>query len=142
MAQILTVRRIIEGVKAKNIKAVMTFIDFENAFESIHRGKMMRILKAYGIPPNLLQAIEQMYTDTKAKVISPDGETDIFSITAGLLKDDMLASFLFVIVLDYALRQAVAGEGRGLGFTITHRHPKEVLTDLKFEGNIVCKKAK
>ena len=35
----------------------MTFIDFKKAFDSIHRGKMMRILKAYGIPPNLLQAI-------------------------------------------------------------------------------------
>ena len=60
VAQILTLRRIIEGVKANNIKAVMTFIDFKKAFDSIHRGKMMRILKAYGIPPNLLQAIEQM----------------------------------------------------------------------------------
>ena len=55
----------------------MTFIDFKKAFDSIHRGKMMRILKAYGIPPNLLQAIEKMYTNTKAKVISPDGETEI-----------------------------------------------------------------
>ena len=75
VAQILTLRRIIEGVKANNLQAVMTFIDFKKAFDSIHRGKMMRILKAYGIPPNLLQAIEKMYTNTKAKVISPDGES-------------------------------------------------------------------
>ena len=68
----------------------MTFIDFKKAFYSIHRGKMMRILKAYswayGIPPNLLlQAIEMMYTNTKAKVLSPDGETEMFDIATGVL---------------------------------------------------------
>src|SRR6056300_1363575 len=53
VAQILTLRRIIEGVKENNLKAVLTFIDFKKAFDSIHRGKMLGILKAYGIPPNL-----------------------------------------------------------------------------------------
>ena len=43
---------------------------------------MMSIPKAYGIPPNLLRAIEKMYTNRKAKVISPDGETKMFDITA------------------------------------------------------------
>ena len=35
---------------------------------------MMHIPKAYAIPPNLLRAIEQIYTTTKAKAISSDGE--------------------------------------------------------------------
>ena len=64
VAQILSLRRIIEGVKMNNLKAIITFIDFKKAFDSIHRSKMMRILKAYGIPQNLLQAIERMYTNT------------------------------------------------------------------------------
>ena len=67
VAQILTLRRIIEEVKANNLPAIITFIDFKKAFDSIHREKMMRILKAYGIPPNLLRAIEQMYNNTRAK---------------------------------------------------------------------------
>lgn len=101
------------------IEAVMTFIDFKKALDSIHRGKMMRILKAYGIPPNLLQAIEMMYTNTKAKVLSPDGETEMFDITTGVLQGDTLAPFLFIIVLDYAMRKAMAGKEEELGFTIT-----------------------
>jgi len=64
---------------------------------------MMQILRAYGIPPNLLQAIERMYTNTKARVISPDGETELFDITAGVLQGDTLAPFLFIIVLDHAM---------------------------------------
>ena len=54
VAQTLTLRRIIEGVKANNLPAIITFIDFKKAFDSIHRAKMIIILKAYGIPPNLM----------------------------------------------------------------------------------------
>ena len=140
VAQILALRRIIEGVKANNLKAVLTFIDFKKAFDSIHRGKMMRILKAYGIPPKLLRAIESMYTNTKAKVTSPDGETEMFDITAGVLQGDTLAPFLFIIVLDYALRKAISGREEELGFTLTprksRRHPKVVLTDLDFADDL------
>ena len=71
---------------------------------------MMRILKAYGIPPILLRAIEKMYTNTMAKVVSPVGETDVFEITAGVLQRDTLVPFLFtIIVLDSALKKAIAG---------------------------------
>ena len=140
MAQILALRRIIEGVKGNNLKAILTFIDFKKAFDSIHRGKMIRILKAYGIPPNLLQAIETMYTKTMAKVVSPDGETEMFEITAGVLQGDTLAPFLFIIVLDYALRKALNGKETELGFTISprtsSRHPKQVITDLDFADDI------
>ena len=140
VAQILTLRRIIEGVKANNLSAILTFIDFRKAFDSIHRGKMMKILRAYGIPTNLLNAIEKMYTDTRAKVVSPDGETDLFEITAGVLQGDTLAPFLFIIVLDYAMRKAMAGCEEDLGFTLTprksRRYPKEVLADLDFADDI------
>ena len=141
VAQILALRRIIEGVKANHLPSIITFIDFRKAFDSIHRAKMMRILKAYGIPPNLLRAIERMYTDTKARVQTPDGETEQFNILAGVLQGDTLAPFLFIIVLDYALRRAMAdGKEEELGFTITprksRRHPKEVLADLDFADDI------
>ena len=141
VAQILTLRRIIEGVKANNLPAIITFIDFKKAFDSIHRAKMMRILKAYGIPPNLLRAIERMYTNTKARVTTPDGETEQFDITAGVLQGDTLAPFLFIIVLDYAMRRALGdGKEEELGFTVTprrsRRHPKEVIADLDFADDI------
>ena len=58
------------------LPAVITFIDFIKAFDTIHRGKLMKILKAYGVPDLIVQAIEIMYTNPKAKVVSPDGETE------------------------------------------------------------------
>ena len=48
----------------------------------------MIILRAYGIPDRILEAINETYTGTRAKVLSPDGETDEFDITAGVLQCD------------------------------------------------------
>ena len=39
-SQILTIRRILEGVRAKNLRATLLFVDFTKAFDSIHRGKI------------------------------------------------------------------------------------------------------
>ena len=46
-SQILTIRRILEGVRAKNLQATLIFVDFTKAFDCIHRGKMEQILLAY-----------------------------------------------------------------------------------------------
>ena len=75
----------IEGVKSNNLQALLLFIDFKKAFDSIYGGKMLKILHAYGIPANLVNCISVLYEDTKARVLTPDGETDYFEILAGVL---------------------------------------------------------
>jgi len=86
--QILALRRLIEEVNARNRSAIILYVDFKKAFDSIHRGKMLKILKTYEVPPNLLSAITKLYEDTRARIISPDGETDFIKITAGVLQGD------------------------------------------------------
>ena len=139
VAQILTLRRLIEGVKAKNLPAVMTFVDFRKAFDSIHRGKLMKILKAYGVPAEVVSAIEVLYVNTTAKVISPDGDTEFFGISAGVLQGDTLAPYLFIVALDYALRIAMT-DSVGCGFTLvkskSRRHPAINVTDTDYADDI------
>ena len=48
VVQILTLRRLVEGIKSKHLPAIITFVDIRTGFDSIHRGKFMEILKAYG----------------------------------------------------------------------------------------------
>ena len=72
-SQILALRRLIERVKDNNIEAILIFIDFKKAFDTVHRGKLLLILKAYGIPEELVTAISIMCEDTSANVITPDG---------------------------------------------------------------------
>ena len=73
-SQILTIRRILEGVRVKNLQATLLFVDFTKAFDSIHRGKMEQILQAYGLPKETVAAITILYRNTKVKVRSLDGD--------------------------------------------------------------------
>ena len=47
--QILTIRRILEGVREKNLQTTILFVEFTKTFDSMHRGKMEQILLAYGL---------------------------------------------------------------------------------------------
>ena len=105
--QILTVRCIIEGVKAKNLTAILLFIDFSKAFDSIDRNKIRDILLAYRIPKEAVNAIMILYINTRAMVRSPDGDTPFFKITTGVRQGDTIAPFLFIICLDYVLRKSI-----------------------------------
>ena len=139
LAQILTLRRIIERVKSKTLPEVMIFVDFHKAFDSIHRGKLMEILKAYGIPLETVNAISLLYKNTTAKVISPDGDTSFFQIHAGVLQGDTLAPYLFIIAVDYAMRTAISNSD-DCGFTLekakSRRHPALWVTDIDYADGI------
>ena len=138
-AHILALRRVIEGVYSQNRKAIIVFVDFKKAFDSIHRGKMLEILRKYGVPDKIVKAVEQLYLGTFASVLSPDGETDKFEIKAGVLQGDTLAPYLFAIVVDYAMRQAIRNK-EDLGFMIqpsrSSQYPAVCITDLMFADDI------
>ena len=84
-SHILALRRLLEGARSRNLPAVLLFIDFKKAFDSIHRGVMLKILRAYGIPDIIVDLIGVLYTDTKAQILTPDGVSELFDILAGLL---------------------------------------------------------
>ena len=139
VGQILTVRRIIEGISSKNLTATLLFVDFSKAFDSIHRGQMEKILLAYGIPNETVQAIMMLYKNTKSLVRSPDGDTDFFEILAGVLQGDTLAPFLFIICLDYALKTSIDTQ-KHLGLTLRtsngRRHPAVTVTDADYADDL------
>ena len=72
-------------------------------------------------------------------VRSPDGDTEFFDIIAGVLQVDTLAPYLFIIVLDYVLRNL--DQNKTLGFTLrkqlSRRYPAEMLTDADFADDLV-----
>ena len=73
-SQILTIHRILEGVRAKNLQATILFVNFTKAFDSIHSGKMEQIPLPYGRPKETVAAIMILFRNTKVKVGSPDGD--------------------------------------------------------------------
>ncbi|KXJ21772.1 LINE-1 retrotransposable element ORF2 protein [Exaiptasia diaphana] len=88
----------------KGRSAIAQILSLRRIIEEMNRESIFEILPLYGIPHHIIKAIRALYTNTKASVITPDGETDFFDIEAGVLQGDTLAPFLFIIVLDYVLR--------------------------------------
>ena len=102
-SQILTICRILEGIRAKYLQATILFVNFTKAFDSIPRGKIEQILLAYSIPKETIAAIMILYRNIKVKVCSLDGDTDCFNIVAGVLQGNTLAPYFLIICLDYVL---------------------------------------
>ena len=118
ISHILALRRITESVKSHNLQAAIIFVEFKKAFDSIHRHKILEILRKYGVPRKLIDAIGKFYESTFASVLSLDDEADLFRIQAGILQGNNLAPFLFALIVEYAMRQAIDGHVEQLGFKI------------------------
>ena len=123
--QIFTLRLITEGVKQKQLPAVIIFVDFPKAFDSIDQSKMKRILEAYGIPVEIIKAIMKLHKNTQAFLRSPDGDTEFFDIVAEVLQGDTLAPCLFNIVLDCVLRNV--DQNKNLCFRLRNQLSKDTL---------------
>ena len=136
-SQILIIRWILEGVRAKNLPATIQSVDFTKAFDSIHREKMYQILLAYGIPKETVATIMFLYRNTKVKVRSPDGDTDYFDFVVGVLQGDTLTPYLFIICLDNVLRTSTDKIKENC-FKLTkkrsRRYPAKTITDASYSG--------
>ena len=80
---------------------------------------MKKILSAYGIPENVVEMIMRLYNGSKAHVMTADGPSDDFEISAGILQRDTLAPFFrHRRRLDWVLRNATEEAGGGVGFSL------------------------
>ena len=134
-SQILTIRRILEGVWLKNIHATLQFVDFD----SIHRGKMEQILLAYGLPKETIAAITILCRKTKVKVYLPDGDTEYFDFVAGVQQGYTLAPYFLIICLDYVLRTLI-DKIRENGFELakkrSRKYSAKTITDADYADDI------
>lgn len=136
--QIHILRRIMEGFQDYQLPLAVTFIDFKKAFDSINRKVMFSVLRHYGIPEAVVNAISVLYNNSRSTVMVDGNISDPFDVSTGVLQGDVLAPFLFVILIDYLLTKATSELDSGV---ITHprrsrRHPAKLLNDLDFADDI------
>ena len=112
--QILALRRLIEELKISNKQAYIVFVDFSKAFDSVNRKAMLHILLNYGIPEEIVNAIAIMYDNPSSFVQTLDGPTKEFFTITGILQGDTLGPYLFVIIVDYLVRQLIHLSPKGL----------------------------
>lgn len=139
VTHVLALRRILEEARLHNTTLVCIFIDFRKAFDSISRAALAGVLRAYHVPAKLINTIMSLYTDTQASVLTPDGPTDPFTTTSGVLQGDTLAPFLFVLLLDWVLRMAIPSNSDGflVRRRVSSRHPEKRLSILAYADDLV-----
>ena len=101
---IFILRQIHEQLAEWNGTIYANFIDFEKAFDSLHRGTLWKIIRSYGIPQKMVNIITFLYRDFECKVICNNQLTDSFSITTWVKQYCILSPFLFTVAMDWLMK--------------------------------------
>ena len=105
--QIFTLRNIIEQCTEWQRQLYVNFVDFEKAFDSIHRDSLWRILRHYGIPLKLVQLIKSFYINFRCSV----GHSDtFFEVKSGVRQGCVMSAVLFNLVIDWVMSSAQSGK--------------------------------
>ena len=138
IAQILSLRRIVEGIKAKNLPVVITFVDFKKAFDSIHRGKLMDILLALSTTNNSFSSKSSIYQHISEGIITRWRHGRIYDCCRCTSRRHISS-----IPVYNCIRLCTANCNKNeeaVGFTLekarSRRYPSKILCDTDFADDI------
>ena len=137
--QIHILRRVLEGFRDYQLPLVVTFIDFKKSlWFHQQESHVCSSSTLYGIPEAVVNAISVLYKNSKSTVMVDGSLSDPFDVTTGVLQGDVLAPFLFVVLVDCLLKKATSQLDSGV---VTHprrsrRNPAKSLNALDFADDI------
>ena len=114
MDQIFALRNILEQSLEWITPLCINFIDFQKAFDSIHRESLWRILQAYGIPPKIITLIKMFYVNFECSIILENTITEAFPVKSGVRQGCILSPILFLITIDWVMRQTASLRTHGI----------------------------
>ena len=126
--QIFTLRNIIEQCTEWQRQLYFNYVDFEKAFDSIHRECLWRILRAYGIPQQIVLVIKSFYNNFKCRV---GNNQSIFGVKTGVGQGCPMSALLFNLAIDWVMRQTTSDRLRGIRWTLF-----STLEDLDFADDL------
>ena len=94
--------KIIEQFTEWQRQLYINFVDFEKAFDSIHRDSLRRILRAYGIPLRIVQIIKNFYHNFTCSV---GGSSLNIQVKTGVRQGCVVSAVLFNLVIDWVKRR-------------------------------------
>ena len=106
--QIFTLRNIIEQCIEFQPPVFINFIDYQKAFDSVHRESLWHIARSYDIPQQYINIFKKLYLNSSCCVRTDNGTTNFFNIETGVRQGCILSPFLFL--LGYRLRHEECNE--------------------------------
>ena len=126
---IFALRNIIEKAVDFNIPVYLHFVDFQKAFDSIHRDTMWKIVRSYGVPDKILNVMKALYDENKCNIRVGQSTSKEFDIETGVKQGCILSPFLFIMVIDFILKGM---EGKKYGIEVGEKN----IFDLDFADDI------
>ena len=83
----------------------LCFVDFDKAFDSVHRETLWHLLKSYGIPTKLVNMVKAMYKNCRCAVMDETDHLEWFEVLSGVRQGCVMSGFLFLIVIDWVMRR-------------------------------------
>ena len=120
---IFTFNQIVERCWEFQKDIYCVFIDFKQAFDSVWRNGMLKSLEKWNIDPDIIEAINNIYSNTTARVKKGPITTDNFTTTGGVIQGCPLSPHLFNLFLEWVLRTALEENEGGIilgGIRITN----------------------
>ena len=104
---------------------------------------MFNILRHYGIPVKIVTAIEATHHNSRSVVLVDGNISEEFNVTTGVLQGDTLAPFLFIVIMDYIMKNAQSEHTNKKGengfitnMWLSSRQPTTTIHDLGFADDI------
>ena len=102
---ILALRLLSEIHREFNRRLHVAYADIKGAFDSVDRVALWKTLKGRGVPHLVLQLLENLHSQTGAKVRSGGKLSSRFNTSSGVRQGCVLAPTLFCIAIDWILNQ-------------------------------------
>ena len=100
---------IIEQVVERQATLYITIVDFEKAFDSMHRESLWETMESYGIPRQIIHMVNILCEYCEFAVLDETGESEWFKIKTGVKQGDEMAGLIFLVVMDWIMKITTAG---------------------------------
>ena len=129
--QIINLRILMQKAKEYKIPLYMCFVDFRKAFDCIKHETLWVAMLEMGFPVHLVDLVSKLYRGQKAAVRIAGVLSEWFSVSKGVRQGCVMSPYLFNIVAEMTMREALA-DFKG-GFKIGGRK----VNNLRYADDIV-----
>jgi len=111
---IFTLRNILEQCNEWQRDIYVNVLDFEKAFDSVHRTSLWKILRQYRIPQKIVNVITLFYNNFTCCV---QNSSSSFAVESGVHQGSVMSSFLFILIIDWIMKNGTEQERTGIRWT-------------------------
>ena len=95
--QIWVTRQVVEKAREYQTPVYLCFVDLSKAYDSVNHTALAAILRSYGVPHQVVDVIQELYTGTECHVRTADSVSEDFQVKMGV-RQGFVLSHCYLIV--------------------------------------------